>query len=258
MRRTLIALTTVLVTAGMASATDFHSSGFSFPMFESTGGAFNPDTGTLWFHEHYQGVMHEYNVNGTPTGTVVPTPGDPDMHGLGYNPITGNYWASEAIGQAVIEFTPTGAPVSQFTAATTDQCGLTVNDNTQNLYWTSWTYGAIIEYTPQGGIVSQFGSTNSPLSLDYLPCTDTILLSNDNGSVLQELSTTGTVIASWSIPTLLGVPSVRIRAMGYDTLNGYLYLANAYDQRVYEVQDLDFNPSPVQASSWGGMKSMFR
>jgi len=45
--------------------------------------------------------------------------------------------------------------------------------------------------------------------------------------------------------------------MAYDTLNGYLYLANSYDGVVHEVQDMDFNPSPVQASSWGGIKALF-
>ena len=202
--------------------------------------------------------MHEYNVNGTPTGAVVATPGDPDMHGLAYNQVTGNFWASEALGTAVIEFTPTGAQVSSFNAATSDQCGLTVDDHTQNLYWTSYSYGSIIEYTPTGQTVRQFGLTSSPLSLEFLPCSNTILVSNYDGTILEEWDLNGTMIAAWDLAGLVGSSSVRFRAMAYDTLNGYLYLANANDGVVYEVQDLDFNPSPVQASTWGGIKSMFR
>jgi hypothetical protein len=225
-------------------------------MFSSTGGAFNANTGMLWWHEHLQGRMHEYTVIGTPTGAIVNTPGDPDVHGLAYNPMTDRFWLSEA-GPMVREFTPAGVETFSFPGPTSDQTGLTVDKGSGNIYWTSFSSATIYEFLQNGTQVRTFGSVSQPISLEHLPQPNTVLVA-DNGDNLTELNLDGTVANTWGISGLLGGRSVRIRAMAFDAPNCCLYMANEDDSRVYELQDMDCGATPVEPTTWGAIKSSYR
>lgn len=257
MRQLIILSLLLLFLVPTASATNFVYTSFSFPMFESTGGAYNVNTGKLWFHEHYQGRMHEFNIDGTPTGNVVNTPGDPDVHGLAYNHMTDRFWLSEAGASNVIEFTPAGGETRRWTAPTTDQTGLAVDNNTGNIYWTSWTSTTIYEFTEDGFLLRTFGVVQNPLSLEHHPQANTLLVT-DNNDVLTEMNLDGTVANTWDISGLVGGRSVRIRATAFDALNCRFYLANEDDGRVYELQDLDCGATAVEPATWGVIKSTFR
>ncbi len=211
--------------------------GQNTPIPATVGMTYNTDTGSLWLFEHSTQNVWEYNLAGLPTGGGFTWPyaeADP-AHGLTFNPVTGTFFASSASSATVTESDYAGNPLSLFQTSRSDQTGIAANHNTGNLYVTQYAAGTIEEYTSAGVLAGTFAAMTTPLGMHYDPCTDHLCAVHNNGTDLIEMDLTGTILATYNLPAIIGV-SVRIRGLAFDYDNGFFYAANELDGVLYQLK----------------------
>jgi uncharacterized protein YjiK len=90
----------------------------------------------------------------------------------------------------------------------------------------------------------------------YVPCTNTLYVGDDTAAMVYEFTLEGALVQSWDLRALLGLQGCE--GLSVDPVAMTVFIGDSTSPyTVYEVSGF-FEPSPVEASTWGSLKALYQ
>jgi uncharacterized protein YjiK len=234
----------------------------SWPHSTFPGGiAYDGERNHVWVVDETDGDITEYTRDGVFVSSFLASPlGLMQPIGAGWASDSGNLWiCDEYTPEQVVESTRAGAWVSGFSvdAYVQDASGLAIDVSTGLIYVADDNAHEVVIFDTAGNFIGRWSSLpcSDTDSITYVACTNTLMVGDDTADTVFEFTLTGTLIQSWNLSTLLGIDGVE--GLAADEGAATLFVSSGVTDTIYEISGI-WGPSPVNDSSWGSIKAMYR
>lgn len=213
----------------------------------------NNSTGEVWEFTRTGGYVNMWPA--AQVGLVWPI-------GMDIHPETHHLWVcDESTPEQVVECTRDGVAVSSFSvdALMEDCSALAYNPNDGLLYIADDNVSEVVIWTTGGDYLDRWSClpNGDADALCYVPCTNTLYVGDDNGAMIYEFTLDGTFIQSWDLNALLGLQGCESLTVDPVAMTVFIGDSTTSSRLIYEVSGF-FEPSPVEASTWGSLKALYQ